>query len=343
MEDVLDKKEMDSLDRLNDRYEKLTKPGHLAKLGERATEIIPNGVKNIFEGVGKSISEQELYIQAMNQVANGFKTIEEQAAKLSVSEQKIVKDLQKQGELDSYQDIPRLLSYEIAKAVNDFRTINIFTAIIEGVGTGILGFAGLPFNLVLSTFIYFRAVQSIAMYYGYDVKNDNEELIIANSVFTNALSPSKSDVNSGLSGLIAKVMIMSKATIIRETSKKTWSDMAARGGIPLLLTQMRALANKAAAKALEKTGKKGIENTLFKETFELIGKKLSQKAIQKAIPIISAGIGALIDTNQMNRVLEYADIFYQKRFIAEKESRIRSLIEREEDFVVDAEFTELNN
>ena len=80
MGDILDKKEIDSLDRLNNRYEKLTKPSHLAKLGERATEIIPNGVKNIFEGVGKSISEQELYIQAMNQVSNGFKTIEEQAA-----------------------------------------------------------------------------------------------------------------------------------------------------------------------------------------------------------------------------------------------------------------------
>ena len=318
MKDVLDKKEIDSLDRLNDRYEKLTKPSHLAKLGERATESIPNGVKNIFEGVGNSISEQELYIQAMNQVSNGFKTIEEQAAKLSVSEQKIVKDLQKQGELDSYQDIPRLRSYEIAKVVSVFQTKNLFTAFVEGGITGFFGFAGLPFNLVLSTFIYFRVVQSIAMYYGYDVKNE-------------------------LSSVITKVMLMSKATIIRETSKKTWSDMAARGGIPLLLTQMRALANKAAAKALEKTGKKGLENTLFKETFELIGKKLSQKFIEKAIPIVSAGIGGFIDTAQMERVLEYADIFYQKRFIAEKESRIRSLMEREENSVIDAEFTELNN
>ena len=220
MKDVLDKKEIDSLDRLNDRYEKLTKPSHLAKLGERATEIIPNGVKNIFEGVGKSISEQELYIQAMNQVSNGFKTIEEQAAKLSVSEQKIVKDLQKQGELDSYQDIPRLRSYEIAKVVSVFQTKNLFTAFVEGGITGFFGFAGLPFNLVLSTFIYFRVVQSIAMYYGYDVKNDNEELIIANSVFVNALSPSKSDVKNELSSVITKVMLMSKATIIRETSKK---------------------------------------------------------------------------------------------------------------------------
>lgn len=41
---------------------------------------------------------------------------------------------------------------------------------IEGGGTGAFGFWGLPFNLVLSTFLYFRAVQSIAMFYGYDVK-----------------------------------------------------------------------------------------------------------------------------------------------------------------------------
>lgn len=342
MKEVLDRKELDSLDKLNERYEKLTKPSQLSKLGERTTEIIPNSVKNIFGKVGKSISEQELYMQAMNQVANGFKIIEQQAAKLSVSKQQIVKKLQKQGSLRSYQDIPRLRSYEIAKVVNTYKTQDISLAFIEGAITGAPGFAGLPFNLVLSTFIYFRAVQSIAMYYGYDVKNDNEELIIANSVFTNALSPSKSDANNELSAVIAKVMIMSKATIIRETSKKTWSDMATRGGIPLFLTQMRALANKAAAKALEKTGQKGIENTLFKETFELIGKKLTQKAIQRTIPLISAGIGALLDTAQMNRVLEYADIFYQKRFIAEKESRMSSLMEQEANSIVDAEFIETN-
>ena len=49
MEDILDKKEIDSLDRLNNRYEILTKPGHLAKLGERVAEIIPEGVKEIME------------------------------------------------------------------------------------------------------------------------------------------------------------------------------------------------------------------------------------------------------------------------------------------------------
>ena len=95
MKEVLDRKELDSLDKLNERYEKLTKPSQLSKLGERTTEIIPNSVKNIFGKVGKSISEQELYMQAMNQIANGFKIIEQQAAKLSVSKQQIVKKLQK--------------------------------------------------------------------------------------------------------------------------------------------------------------------------------------------------------------------------------------------------------
>ena len=40
----------------------------------------------------------------------------------------------------------------------------------------------------------------------------------------------------------------------------------------------------------------------------------------------------------MKRVLEYADIFYQKRFIAEKESRILLLKEWEENSIIEAEF-----
>ena len=118
-------------------------------------------------------------------------------------------------------------------------------ALIEGGVTGAFGFTGLPFNLVLSTFIYYRAVQSIAMYYGYDVKNDSAELIIASDVFMNALSP-KSKGSNEITDIIGKIMLMTELTAIKQTAKKSWSDMAARGGLSLLITQMRALANKAA-------------------------------------------------------------------------------------------------
>ena len=37
-------------------------------------------------------------------------------------------------------------------------------------------------------------------------------------------------------------------------------------------------------------------------------------------------IGALFDTAQMNTVLEYADVFYNKRYLFEKEARINTLI-----------------
>ena len=103
------------------------------------------------------------------------------------------------------------------------------------------------------------------MFYGYDVKNDSTELVIASEVFTNALSPSTSDANNEATNIIGKIMLMSQAAVVKQTAKKTWTDMAARGGIPLLLAQMK-------------------------------------------------------------KVLEYADIFYQKRFIVEKESRIYNLI-----------------
>lgn len=47
---------------------------------------------------------------------------------------------------------------------------------------------------------------------------------------------------------------------------------------------------------------------VFKEAFEQIGRKLTLKTVQKAVPVVSAVFGALIDTAQMNKVLEYADI-----------------------------------
>ena len=117
------------------------------------------------------------------------------------------------------------------------------------------------------------------MFYGYDVKNDSTELVIASEVFTNALSPSTSDANNEATNIIGKIMLMSQAAVVKQTAKKTWTDMAASGGIPLLLAQMRALAHKSAQKALQNVGAKGLENNIFKEAFEQIGRKLTLKAI----------------------------------------------------------------
>lgn len=49
------------------------------------------------------------------------------------------------------------------------------------------------------------------------------------------------------------------------------------------------------------------------------------------MPAVGAVIGALFDMAQMNRILEYADVFYNKRFLLEKEARINTLFADGED------------
>lgn len=327
---IIDKREQDSIDILTERYNKLTEPSKVAQIGVKMGELIPEKVKILAEGVKSEISEKQLWKQVMEVVTDGFKIVEEQAAKFSIQEESILKQVNavtSDYEITDINQICLVRSYDLSNLVNKYKSRDLLTAFIEGGVTGAAGFWGLPFNIVLSVFLYFRAVQSIAMYYGYDVKNSSEELVIASQVFVNALSPSMNDTNNELTNLIGKVMVMTQSSLVKQTAKKRWVDMANRGGIPLILTQMRALAHKSAQKALEKAGAKGLENSLFRETFEQIGRRLTLKTIQKAVPVISGILGALIDTSQMKKVLEYADVFYQKRYIFEKESRIMTLIE----------------
>lgn len=325
---MIDTKEETSLVSLTERYNKLTRSGKLARAGAKIGEIIPEPVKKIGSSAKQTVTEAELFTQCMKVVADGFSILEKQAARMTVSESSIVAKINKtlnDNEISELEEVCLARSYDISRLVEKYKSRDIGIALAEGGITGYFGFAGLPFNLVLSMFLYYRAVQSVAMFYGYDVKNDSAELVIAGEVFMSALSPG-SKGSDEISGIIGKVMLMTEMTAVKQTAKKTWTDMAARGGMSLLLTQMRALANKSAKTALEKAGRKGLENSLFREIFEQIGKKLTKKAIGKAIPVAGAVIGALFDTAQMNTILEYADVFYNKRYIMEKEARINTLL-----------------
>lgn len=134
----------------------------------------------------------------MKIAVEGFKIIEEQLAKFIINEKAIIKKInkiEKANEIIKIKEICLTRSYDIAKIVNKYKMQDIWVAVAEGGIIGYTGFAGIPFNLVLSTFLYYRAVQSVAMFYGYDVKNDSVELVIAGQVFMKAISPQSSDIN----------------------------------------------------------------------------------------------------------------------------------------------------
>jgi len=324
---ILDAREYDELDNLVKRFEKLSAPGPVVSTAKKATAIVPAGLKDKVVQATDAISEQEIYAHALRLMGDGFKVIEEQVARFTVSEATVIKGINavsKAADIESLDEVCRVRSYDVAKAASKRTLQQVALAVAEGGGTGAAGFAGIPFNLVLSTFIFYRAVQSVAMAYGYDVKNDPAELVIASEVFANALSPTTKGGDE-VSNNVAKVMTISTAQGVKQASKKSWAAMIEKGGVARLLTQMRGLASGAARKALENAGQKGLENSIFREVFEQVGRRATLKNIGRAVPFFSAGIGALIDTKQMSVVLEYADIFYHKRFILEKEHRVKLL------------------
>ena len=124
---------------------------------------------------------------------------------------------------------------------------------------------------------------------------------------------------------IGKVLVYAESAAVKQAAKKGWTAMVEKGGAALAIAQMRALANKAAQKALENGGKKAIEAGVFKKTLTQIGQKLTLKNVGRLVPVVGAGFGAFFDTAQMNSILDFADLFYHKRFIVEKEQRVQRL------------------
>ena len=328
---ILDLKEQNAIDTLTERYNRMIEPKKSVYLATKVSAIIPEKVKEAGGTLKTALTEEEIFTQALKVATEGFHVVEKNLSKFTISEKTIVKNVNKimpDYEITSLNEFCLVRSYDLAKQINKNKMIDLTAAFAQGGGCGYFGIAGIPFNLVLSILLYYRAVQSIAMSYGYDIKGDSAELVIASEVFSKAMNPTASG-NSEIADNLAKIMVISKGEAIKHTlSSQGWAGMASSGSVELLLLQMCALAHGAAKKALESSGKKGLEESLFVDLFKQIGQKLTQKNIQKAIPYVSAAIGALMDTSQMNKVLEFADIFYQKRFLLEKAERVNILLEQ---------------
>lgn len=340
---IIDAKEEKLLIDLTEAYKKLIKPTKTTELLSKVNDKVPSIIKEKAGVLKNEISENEIFIKSLETLAKSFGILEQYAAKITLGERQIVERVNKttpDNEISSLDEVCLARAYDISKIVDKYKYADFGIAFVEGAATGAPGFPGIPFNLVLSTFLYYRAVQSVALFYGYDIKGEPAELQIASEVFMNALSP-KNNNGSELSSTIAKVMLLTTVTSVKQTVKRGWTAMAEKGGVHLLLAQMRALANKGVKKTLEKAGKMGLEKTAFTEIFEQIGRKLTQKSIANSAPFVGAFFGATLDTTQMIKIVTFANIFYKKRFILEKEIRINTLLGNVPNFVDVEDFTDI--
>lgn len=342
---IIDAKEEQQLEALTEAYQKMTAPSKTSIVLKKVSDKLPEPIKDAYGVAKEKVTESEILVAALKLVGKSFQTLEEYAAKVTLSEDEIVKkinELVPDNEITSLDEVCLARGYDISELVNKNKFADILAALLEGGALGAAGFVGLPFNLAVSTFLFYRSVQSIALFYGYDIKNNPTELQIASEVFMNATNP-KGTNDSELSSTIAKIMLLSTATSVKQTVNKGWTAMAEKGGVTLLLTQMRALAHSAAKNALQKAGKNGLERTAFTEVFEQIGKKLTQRSINGSIPYIGAFIGATLDTAQMIKIINFANTFYNKRFILEKEMRINALLNQTSNIYEVEDYIEIEN
>jgi hypothetical protein len=336
----LNTKEIELLRSLTKEYEHFIAPGFVTRnfkiVQSKVSKLIPMQVQNSADELTKKISESDLINQTLEVAGKGFFILQQQSAKLTISKNSILNDISNKNKykISEFDKICTLRSYDIEKCIANNNYKDLFLALSEGVVTGFPGIIGLPFNIALSFFLFFRAVQNIAVYYGYDVKDDPRELEFASSVVMACFSPNAEKGTETLGGVIGEMMLSANFDALKSAlGTKSLKQMAESGGLELLYVQIRALANKAAQKALNKAGKDSLEQNVFKQLLEQLGKMLPKEAAQKSIPFVSAVIGGMADTYYMSRILKGANLIYHKRFLFEKEKRISLLLDSDNDVI----------
>jgi hypothetical protein len=326
---ILNQQEEAIAERLTKDYERFCKLNFVGKGMTSAKnlvlKVVPEGLKKATAGAAEAVMELAPIQKALEFAGAGFSELTKHAAKLSTSKSHVIKSLQKKGcEIDAFDQIPFIRSYKLEQTVSFEVTANLCMAAVEGGVTGAPGVIGIPFNLALSFFLYFRATQAIALRYGYDVKDNPGELAIASEVTLQSLEPRLNAMPNSVSGQLLKVMTASQLTALQVALVKgvNFETMAKSGGLNLLFVQLRAFGHASARKALDKSGQKSIEAGIFKGLLEKVGSRLTKQAGAKAVPFLGAFFGAGIDTYLMHRILTGANLIYHKRFLVEKAQRI---------------------
>lgn len=322
---ALDPKEERALKLLDEKYQRFTKKSLIGKSAEKvmekSKEIVPIQWQDYFDGIRDGATDTQIWKKVMELASDGFVALQGIMSKYTIRESDILKRLNKVNpEINSLDRIFNLKSYEIEKVISSHDWKVYTQNILQAAPTGFVGMAGIPFNLVLATFIQFRTIQLIAMHYGYNVKSSQSEMDYASAVYLQIISKGALTDVDGYGEIISKMMAQAELSSLRNALKtKSYSQMAAAEGIQLLYVQMRAITNKAAGKALDAVGQKNMENQALRKILESLSKNMGQKVGAKYIPVLSAILSVLIDTHQINKVIRLANVIYQKRFLLDKE------------------------
>ena len=115
---ILDEKEEKSLVALTDTYNKMIAPSAVNKAMKKVEEKVPQVVKDAFSAAGGAITEAELFAKSMELLGKSFQILEEYAAKISISENEIIKQVNQisaDNQITTLDEICLIRSYELSK------------------------------------------------------------------------------------------------------------------------------------------------------------------------------------------------------------------------------------
>jgi hypothetical protein len=327
---ILDAREVALIAALQKDFEDFAEPDAigrgLKKIGDALERVTPGVLKRAFSDAKAMMDALQIIQKSLESAEKGFHLLTQQASRMTISKHGVVEKLSARGaKISTFEEVCLMRSYHIEAVIEDQTYQDTLFAAIEGAATGFFGFAGLPLNLALSFFLYFRAAQNIALHYGYDVKGDPRELQFAAEVTLQSLDPNFS--GRGLGGLIGKMMLLTPPSSFKRSLTLSSRAMTGSGRSEMLYAQIRAAANKAAERALAKAGREGIEAGIFKSLLAQLTQRAPGEAGRRALPIVGAVVGGLSDAYFMSRILRGAKLIYHKRYLFEKGRRV-SLLEK---------------
>lgn len=215
---VVDHREAALMKHLAVDYQKFTTPGRVSKgfaeAWRRVSQIAPDKLATLLGAATDAAAEAKIVRKAMEYASRGFGELVKHSSRFTLSRDAVLRAIRQAGlEVAHFDHIPTLRSYKLEPIIQGRRGWSIAGAFAEGAATGAPGLFGVPFNIALSFFLYFRAVQDVALVYGYDVKNDPRELEIASQITLMSLAPT---IGSG-----TETLALTERT--RESAARDWA------------------------------------------------------------------------------------------------------------------------
>lgn len=219
---------------------------------------------------------------ALQKAIEGLTSVCNDAAQWSVRPEAIFSEFREAGhhKIKSHDDLDKLDLSEIDKVVGWLGAKYKGIALVEGVGAGAAGAAGLIVDIPTLITLNLRAIGEYAAYYGFDTTRQQERLFAFN-VLGLASSPSDASKTLAMAQLVR---------IAQDVAKKTtWKEL-----------------------------EKGVFVKIIKEIAKTLGIRLTKAKLAQAIPIMGAAVGGGFNSYFTMKVCDSAFYLYRERFLAQK-------------------------